>query len=63
MDVERDAHPHFPASEKVFVGILRPVEIMAATSSTLQCLQMNAEHKTADYGSLTHSSLTGPVVP
>ena len=62
MNVERDAHPYFPASEKVLVGIPRPVAIMSATSSTLACCQMNSDNERADYGGLTHSSLTGPIV-
>ena len=37
MNVEKNAHPYRPASEKVFVGIPRPVAIMSATSSTLEC--------------------------
>ena len=36
MNVERNAHPYLPASEKVLGGIPRPVETMSATSSTLE---------------------------
>jgi len=62
VNTERDAHPYFPASEKVLVGIPRPVAIMSATSSTLECYQTTIGYRTADYEGLTHSSLTGPTV-
>ena len=37
VNVEKDAHPYLPASEKVLTGMPRPVAIMSATSSTLEC--------------------------
>jgi hypothetical protein len=37
MNVEKDAHPYLPASEKVRAGMSRPAAIMSATSSTLRC--------------------------
>jgi hypothetical protein len=36
MNVEKDAHPYLPASEKVRAGMSRPAAIMSATSSTLE---------------------------
>ena len=62
MGGEKTAHPYLPASEKVLAGISRPVAIMSATSSTLECRQMDGDHKTPDYQSLTRSSLTVPIV-
>jgi len=59
---KKNAHPYLPASEKVLVGIPRPVAIMSATSSTLEYCQMIDDHWTTDYKGLTHSSLTGPIV-
>lgn len=49
MNVEKDAHPYFPASEKVLVGIPRPVAIMSATSSTLECRQMTDDRRVTCY--------------
>lgn len=36
-NVEKEAHPYLPASEKVFTGMPKPVAIMSAKSSTLEC--------------------------
>ena len=41
LNVERNAHPYLPASENVLDGLPRPVEIMSATSSTLEYRQVS----------------------
>ena len=43
MNVERDAYPYLPASEKVLEGMPRPVETMSATSWTLKYRQMTGD--------------------
>jgi hypothetical protein len=60
--IDKDAHPYLPASEKVLVGIPRPVAIISATSSTLEYCEMTGDHRAADCEDLTRSSLTGPIV-
>jgi hypothetical protein len=62
MNIEKDAHPYLPASEKVLGGIPRPVAIMSAISSTLEYRQTTGDQRTADSEGLTRSSLTAPIV-
>lgn len=39
MNIEINAHPYLPASEKALEEMPRPVEIMSATSSTLNIVK------------------------